>query len=192
MRWEVTTGGFSGRPTSRPKPGTNRSLGWDRLPAPKPHSRKAARPVAGGRSIRGDSRPDGARTEPNGACSTSTPPHPSGSTRGSFLERRTESLLSDNYFSTTDASPSDNFRRSPSVRAAGESPLVVLDAQEFIRRFLLHVLPPHFVKVRYIGLWSPAVTICAKQRPGSQPAPLPLHRRCPTANRPPRRAETRR
>ena len=31
-----------------------------------------------------------------------------------------------------------------------------LTAQEFIRRFLQHVLPPRFVKVRYYGLLSPA------------------------------------
>jgi len=31
-----------------------------------------------------------------------------------------------------------------------------LSAQEFIRRFLQHVLPPHFIKVRYFGLLSPA------------------------------------
>jgi hypothetical protein len=31
-----------------------------------------------------------------------------------------------------------------------------LKAQEFIRRFLQHVLPPRFIKVRYYGLLSPA------------------------------------
>ena len=31
-----------------------------------------------------------------------------------------------------------------------------LDAYEFIRRFLQHVLPPRFIKVRYYGLLSPA------------------------------------
>jgi ribosomal protein L37AE/L43A len=31
-----------------------------------------------------------------------------------------------------------------------------LSAQEFIRRFLQHVLPPRFIKVRYYGLLSPA------------------------------------
>jgi ribosomal protein L37AE/L43A len=31
-----------------------------------------------------------------------------------------------------------------------------LGAQEFIRRFLQHVLPPRFIKVRYYGLLSPA------------------------------------
>jgi hypothetical protein len=31
-----------------------------------------------------------------------------------------------------------------------------LKAEEFIRRFLQHVLPQSFHKVRYYGLWSPA------------------------------------
>jgi len=31
-----------------------------------------------------------------------------------------------------------------------------VSAQEFIRRFLQHVLPPPFIKVRYYGLLSPA------------------------------------
>ena len=31
-----------------------------------------------------------------------------------------------------------------------------ISAEEFIRRFLQHVLPDHFVKVRYYGLLSPA------------------------------------
>jgi hypothetical protein len=34
--------------------------------------------------------------------------------------------------------------------------LCTLSAQEFIRRFLQHVLPPRFIKVRYYGLLSPA------------------------------------
>lgn len=42
------------------------------------------------------------------------------------------------------------------VRAVGESPHVTLDAHEFIRRFLQHVLPDRFVKIRYFGWWSPA------------------------------------
>jgi len=31
-----------------------------------------------------------------------------------------------------------------------------VSAEEFIRRFLQHVLPDHFVKVRYYGLMSPS------------------------------------
>lgn len=33
---------------------------------------------------------------------------------------------------------------------------VTIGAEEFIRRFLQHVLPKHFVKVRYYGLWASA------------------------------------
>jgi hypothetical protein len=31
---------------------------------------------------------------------------------------------------------------------------ITLSPQEFIRRFLLHVLPPGFVKIRHYGLWA--------------------------------------
>jgi hypothetical protein len=34
--------------------------------------------------------------------------------------------------------------------------LVTLPAEEFVRRFLLHVLPRGFVKIRHYGLLSPA------------------------------------
>jgi hypothetical protein len=34
--------------------------------------------------------------------------------------------------------------------------ILTLDAQEFIRRFLQHVLPDGFHKVRYYGLWAPS------------------------------------
>jgi hypothetical protein len=37
----------------------------------------------------------------------------------------------------------------------GHQRLVTLTAQEFIRRFLLHVLPPRFVKIRHFGLMAP-------------------------------------
>jgi hypothetical protein len=33
---------------------------------------------------------------------------------------------------------------------------MALDAVEFIRRFLLHILPPAFVKIRHFGFLSPA------------------------------------
>jgi hypothetical protein len=41
-------------------------------------------------------------------------------------------------------------------RAAGQTRLATLSAEEFIRRFLQHVLPLGFVKVRYYGLLSPS------------------------------------
>lgn len=37
---------------------------------------------------------------------------------------------------------------------AGSTVRHTLDSHEFIRRFLQHVLPRHFVKVRYYGLWA--------------------------------------
>ena len=36
----------------------------------------------------------------------------------------------------------------------GKTKLMVLDAPEFIRRFLLHVLPSRFVKIRHYGILS--------------------------------------
>ena len=38
----------------------------------------------------------------------------------------------------------------------GHHRLVTITAPEFIRRFLLHVLPPRFVKIRHYGLLAPA------------------------------------
>ena len=29
---------------------------------------------------------------------------------------------------------------------------MIISIQEFIRRFLMHILPPHFMKIRYYGL----------------------------------------
>lgn len=40
--------------------------------------------------------------------------------------------------------------------ATGKTKFCTLAAEEFIRRFLQHVLPKGFVKVRYYGLFSPA------------------------------------
>jgi hypothetical protein len=39
--------------------------------------------------------------------------------------------------------------------ATGKTKYCTLPAQEFMRRFLQHVLPPRFVKVRYYGFFSP-------------------------------------
>jgi hypothetical protein len=40
--------------------------------------------------------------------------------------------------------------------ATGERPTSTVPVMDFIRRFLAHILPPGFVKVRYYGLLSPA------------------------------------
>jgi len=37
----------------------------------------------------------------------------------------------------------------------GKLKIQTIPAEEFIRRFLQHVLPDRFIKVRYYGIWSP-------------------------------------
>lgn len=78
---------------------------------------------------------------------------------------------------------------------------VTLDVEEFIRRFLQHVLPKGFVKVRYFGLWSSAcrpklekarrilndhhVAIGKKLLRTAPPEPVPRPTpRCPKCGRP--------
>ena len=74
---------------------------------------------------------------------------------------------------------------------------VLLPAEEFIGRFLQHVLPRRLVKVRYYGIWSPAcrpqldrartllsvpgpTTDSSDSAPSAPPeAPIPAPRRCP-------------
>jgi hypothetical protein len=45
--------------------------------------------------------------------------------------------------------------RARDNRNPGRHRLVSIHAQEFIRRFLLHILPPRFVKIRHFGLMAP-------------------------------------
>jgi len=61
-----------------------------------------------------------------------------------------------------------------------------LTSQEFIRRFLQHVLPPRFVKVRYFGLLSPAyrqllhrARALLAAAPGHSNTPLPDNPKTP-------------
>jgi hypothetical protein len=70
------------------------------------------------------------------------------------------------------------FRYTPS--GSKKSKLCTLPAEEFIRRFLQHVLPKGFVKVRYYGLFSPgqrhrlkqASALFEAQRPADPPPEL--------------------
>lgn len=58
----------------------------------------------------------------------------------------------------------------------GQTRLCTLPAQEFIRRFLQHVLPKGFVKVRYYGFLAPgqrSQLAALRQRPGGAPAQPP-------------------
>lgn len=70
---------------------------------------------------------------------------------------------------------------------------MTLSAEEFLRRFLQHVLPQGFHKVRYYGLWSPANRqeldevrrqLTAEQTgEAEEPAPQAAPRRCPVCVR---------
>jgi hypothetical protein len=71
-----------------------------------------------------------------------------------------------------------SFRYRDYARGNAEK-LLTLDVDEFLRRFLLHVLPPRFVRIRYYGFLanrSRAHNIdLARQRIGARfPAPVPL------------------
>jgi hypothetical protein len=75
---------------------------------------------------------------------------------------------------------------------------MTLDAVEFIRRFLLHILPTGFVKIRYFGFLasrnrSAALGLCRQHLPASprmdDPAAILTHaqpaaaeRRCPVCH----------
>ena len=77
----------------------------------------------------------------------------------------------------------DNGRVTFRYQRSGEAGwrTMVLDANEFIRRFLQHVLPEGVHKVRYYGLWSPACRgllrrvqlALAWDAPAPPPAPAP-------------------
>jgi hypothetical protein len=71
------------------------------------------------------------------------------------------------------------FRYKDYARAS-RSRVMTLQPQEFIRRFLLHVLPRHFVRVRHYGLLGSrgkkhALAQCraALEQPSPEPAPAP-------------------
>jgi hypothetical protein len=65
-------------------------------------------------------------------------------------------------------------------RDAGASKVMTLSAEEFIRRFLLHALPPGFQRIRYYGLLANAhrrrkLQLCRQQlaTPVSPLLPVP-------------------
>ena len=60
---------------------------------------------------------------------------------------------------------------------------MTLGGEEFLRRFLQHVLPPGFHKVRYYGLWAPAAQVTRRRVQavlGAAPAPPPTPNAEPT------------
>jgi Putative transposase/Transposase zinc-binding domain len=71
-----------------------------------------------------------------------------------YLSRYTHRVAIANQRLVSLADGKVSFRARDNSRP-GQQRLVTLTAPEFIRRFLLHVLPPRFVKIRHYGLMAP-------------------------------------
>mgnify|MGYP001828822493 CR=1 FL=1 len=71
-----------------------------------------------------------------------------------YLSRYTHRVAISNQRLVSLADGKVSFRARDNTRP-GRQRLVTLTAPEFIRRFLRHVLPPRFVKIRHYGLMSP-------------------------------------
>jgi len=72
-----------------------------------------------------------------------------------YLSRYTHRVAIANHRLVSLAEGKVSFRARDNSRP-GHQRLVTITAPEFIRRFLLHVLPPRFVKIRHYGLMAPA------------------------------------
>lgn len=72
----------------------------------------------------------------------------------SYLSRYTHRVAIPNQRLVSLTEGKVSFRARDNNRP-GLQRLVTLTAPEFIRRFLLHVLPPRFVKIRHYGLMAP-------------------------------------
>jgi hypothetical protein len=71
-----------------------------------------------------------------------------------YLSRYTHRVAISNHRLVSMAAGKVSFKARDNSRP-GQKRLVTLSAPEFIRRFLLHVLPPRFVKIRHYGLLAP-------------------------------------
>ena len=83
-----------------------------------------------------------------------------------YLGRYTHRIAISNHriISLSDGQVSFKWR---DYRDKGKAKVMILSAMEFMRRFLLHVLPPGFTKIRYYGLLASAVkakrlTLCRR------------------------------
>jgi predicted RNA-binding Zn-ribbon protein involved in translation (DUF1610 family) len=72
-----------------------------------------------------------------------------------YLSRYTHRVAISNHRLVSLADGKVTFRARDNNRP-GQQRLVTTTAQEFIRRFLLHILPPRFVKIRHFGLMASA------------------------------------
>jgi predicted RNA-binding Zn-ribbon protein involved in translation (DUF1610 family) len=72
-----------------------------------------------------------------------------------YLSRYTHRVAIANHRLVSLAEGKVSFRARDNSRP-GHQRLVTITAPEFIRRFLRHVLPPRFVKIRHYGLMAPS------------------------------------
>jgi hypothetical protein len=96
-----------------------------------------------------------------------------------YLSRYTHRVAISNQRLVSLAAGKVSFRARDNTRP-GHQRLVTLTAPEFIRRFLRHILPPRFVKIRHYGLLAPrhaktkleqARALLSFQTPGAMPEP---------------------
>jgi hypothetical protein len=79
------------------------------------------------------------------------PAHGEGVTVFEYLSRYLNRVAISNYRITAIEAGQVSFRYRDN-RDAGKEKIMTLDALEFLRRFLLHVLPARFVRIRHYGL----------------------------------------
>ena len=105
-----------------------------------------------------------------------------------YLSRYTHRVAISNHRLVSLAQGKVSFRARDNSRP-GHQRLVTITAPEFIRRFLGHVLPPRFVKIRHYGLMAPANArtklekaraLLTLQAPGAIAAPQSLELATPS------------
>ena len=98
-----------------------------------------------------------------------------------YLSRYTHRVAISNHRLVSFTNGNISFHARDNNNVGGKR-LVTTPVEEFIRRFLLHILPPRFVKIRHFGLLAPcnaktkletARTLISQQEPPSEGEPAP-------------------
>jgi hypothetical protein len=102
-----------------------------------------------------------------------------------YLARYTHRVAISNHRLVAVAADTVSFRWKD-YRHGNQIRTLTLDADEFLRRFLLHVLPKRFVRIRYFGFLAPRCRTreLAQCRQALAVAPTPLNERAPSTPRP--------
>jgi hypothetical protein len=105
-----------------------------------------------------------------------------------YLSRYTHRVAISNHRLTSLGAQTVSFRARDNQHP-GQHRLITIPAAEFIRRFLLHVLPHRFVKIRHFGLMAScnaktkletARTLIVQQGPAAKPAQTDSSKQLPT------------